>query len=75
MMNLKTERMLRNNFTNHGLHLTNMGKNNLINRLAELTKEITGFKGVNLNSNGGREEKKQVKPTFLEIWLGLKSSK
>jgi len=21
---------------------------------------------------GGREEKEQVKPTFLEIWLGLK---
>jgi len=68
MINFKTESMKRSNFTKHGLHLNNMGKNTLTERLAALTKEIIGSKG--LTSNGGREEKEQVKPTFLEIWLG-----
>ena len=73
IINFKTETMNRNYFTKHGLHLTNLGKNTLTERLAVLTKEIIGSKGLTLN--GGREEKEQVKPTFLEIWLGLKKSK
>jgi len=73
IINFKTETMKRNNFTKHGLHLNNLGKNTLTERLAVLTEEIIGSKG--LTFNGGREEKEQVNPTFLEIWFGLKKSK
>jgi len=73
IINFKTETMNRNNFTKHGLHLNNLGKNTLTDHLAVLTKEIIGSKGLTLNR--GREEKEQVKLTFLEIWLELKKSK
>jgi len=65
--------MTRNNFTKHAQHLNYLGKNTLTERLAVLTKEIIGSKGLTLN--GGRKEKEQVKPTFLEICFGLKKSK
>jgi len=54
MINFKTESMKRSNFTKHG-HLNNMGKNILTERLAVLTNEIIGSKGLTLN--GGRKRR------------------
>lgn len=72
IINFRTEQMKRGSFTRHGLHLNEIGKNALTERLAELTKEIVGSKGVGATVNGGREEKQLTKPTFLEVWLGIK---
>jgi len=58
--------MERRNFTKHCLHLNNLGKNTSTERLAVLTKEIIGSKGLTLNGGRGHNHTR-IERTFNPV--------